>query len=94
MENKEKAREILEDAVEKVHAAINAIDSFAEANGLQQKEQHTIHLTELIDVVAEEMDICSRCTAKALYCAFNYLRENKLYLIMDVEEEEEDEDDE
>ena len=91
-----KAIEALENAVEAVTQAMEAIDNFAEEHGIAQGKPKTIMLDDLVHLVAENVDVCPRCAGKALYAALTFLRENDLVVQIDEDddEDEEDEDDE
>ena len=70
--------------IEQVRAAAKVINEFVN----QEDERETITLDELIDLVADDVDVCPHCVREVLYSAFIFLMENDLGV--DIPEGDED----
>ena len=85
-EEKMKAVEILKAAVESVNNALDAIDCFARANGLQDCH---VTIPGLAGMVSAELEMKPECVCAVLEAAFAMIKD--LNLTVDVEDSEDDE---
>lgn len=83
-EEKMKALGILKAAVESVNSAMEAIDSFASANGLQDAH---VTIPELAGMVSAELEMKPECVCAVLETAFEMITD--LRLTVEVEDDDE-----
>lgn len=87
-EEKMKALAVLKAAVDKVDAALEAIDAFADKLGITPEKDKTVDLSELAAMVAKEIKMRPGCVHAVLVTAFDLIRELDLTVV--VEEDEDD----
>ena len=87
-EEKMKALAVLKAAVDKVDAALEAIDAFADKLGITPEKEKTVELPELAAMVAKEIKMRPGCVHAVLVTAFDLIRELDLTVV--VEEDEDD----
>lgn len=85
-EEKMRAMEILEAAVESMNNVMEAIDGFARTNGLTDSH---VTIPELASLVAAELEMKPECAYAVLETAFDMI--STLRLTVDVEDDEDDE---
>jgi len=89
---KMKALEVLKDACNKVTDAMNAIEDFAKAYGMDvnfEKGPKEVTVEDLGKMVAGKLQMKPSCAAAAVACAFDLIREYDL-IVLDGEEDDDE----